>query len=112
MLWTIKPAQNQEFVCVHLFSGDVLLWNGNIDQINLVLQQATKFVKISWNVVNINEIKFVEPYSPTDIEVFIATQTDPIVKKELQQIMKERQEKNLKTNGVDHLRWIYETRKK
>ena len=60
--------------------------------------------------MNVNEIKFVEPYVPNDIEIFIATQTDPEVKKQLQQIMKERQEKNLKTNGVDHLRNIYETR--
>jgi hypothetical protein len=62
--------------------------------------------------VNINEIKFVEPYFPNDIEIFIATQNDPNVKKELQQIFKERQEKNLKTNGVVHLREIYQTRKK
>lgn len=112
MLWTIKPTNNQQFVCIHMFSWNVLLWEWSIDQINSVLQHASKFVKISWNIVNVNEINFIEPYKPTDIEIFIATQTDPQVKQELQKIIKEREEKNLKTNGVEHLREIYETRTK
>ncbi len=110
MIWTIKTAENQNFVCVHLFSWDSILANWTVDEMFSVLQNGSKFVKISWNVVNINEIKFVEPYNPNDIEIFIATQTDSKIKNDLQKIMKERDEKNLKTNGVEHLRSIYETR--
>ena len=110
MDWTIKPAENGNFICVHLFSWDVLLFEWNIDKIFSVLQNGSKFVKISWNVVNINEIKFVEPYIPNDIEIFIATQNDPHVKKELKKIYDERNAKWLKTAWTEHLRKIYTTR--
>lgn len=108
MLWTIVVSDKKDFVCVHLFSGETLLANWTVDELYMYLQWSTKFVKIAWTIVNINEIKFIEPYNPDEIEIFIATQNDPRVKKELQQIIKERQEKNLKTNNVAHLWDIYE----
>ena len=111
MIWTIKLSENPQFVCIHLFSGDVLLATWTIDQMNAVLQQSTKFVKIAWTIVNINEIKFVEPYDPNEIEIFIWTQTDPQIKKDLQKIYDERKSKNLETNWSKHLREIYQTRK-
>ena len=89
-----------------------MLANWTIDELNLYLQKSTKFVKISWTIININEIKFVEPYKPNDIEMFIATQNDPSVQKELQKIYSERNAKDLKTDWPKHLRSIYETRKK
>ena len=110
MLWTIKKFENQKFVCVRLFSWEILLTDQSIERIFDALQSGSKFVKISWNVVNVNEIKLVEPYQPTDVEIFIATQSDWTIKKELQKIYDERNSKWLKTKWPDHLRSIYQNR--
>ena len=112
MLWTIAVSEKKDFVCVHLFSWEILIAVWTVDEMNAVLQKAWKFVKISWNIVAVSWINFVEPYNPDEIEIFIATQNDPKIKQELQKIKEERDEKNLKTNGAWHLREIYEARKK
>lgn len=48
-------------------------------------------------------------FVPDDIECFILSQ-EPEVKERLRWILKEREEKNHKTNGISHLREIYEKR--
>lgn len=107
MLWTIKPAENQNFVCVHLFSWDNILANGTVDEMLLYIEKAKTFLKISWIIVNVKEIKFVEPYIPDDIEMFIASQTDPGIKDALERIITVRDAQGKTTNWPQHLRQIY-----
>jgi hypothetical protein len=55
------------------------------------------------------EVKTFEEFEPTDIDCFIYSQPKDI-SRELEKIMEERKNKNLKTNWTKHLWNIYENR--
>lgn len=71
------------------------------------IEKAKTFLKISWIIVNVKEINFVEPYIPGDIEMFIASQTDPGIKDQLERIITVRNAQNKTTRWPEHLRQIY-----
>lgn len=49
-------------------------------------------------------------FVPDDMECFILSQPDPITRERLREILEERKKGNHKTNGISHLREIYEKR--
>jgi len=55
------------------------------------------------------EVQTFEEFEPTDIDCFIYSQPKAI-RRELEKIMEERKNKNLKTNWTKHLWNIYENR--
>ena len=61
-------------------------------------------------LINSNSISTVELYEPDKVEDFIFSITDRTMKDRLLEIRKERKEKNLPLNSVQHLMQIYTDR--
>lgn len=61
-------------------------------------------------LINSSSISTVEIYEPDKIEDFILSITDTRIRSKLLQIRRERKEKNLSLNSVQHLMQIYTDR--
>ena len=72
--------------------------------------ETGKIIKIDWKMINTASISYVEPFLANEIDQFVISITDLQVKERLQGIIKERKEKNLTINGLEHLLSIYISR--
>lgn len=81
-----------------------------MQEVSHLLSDKTKdFVIIDWVWFNRFEVKEFYPYTPNSIDLFILSK-DKDTQKKLRWILREREEKWLKTNGTAHLWSIYESR--
>ena len=99
-----KPA-----VKITLISGREIIANVNLNLVEKAME-FSKMLKVDWMLINSSSISTVEIYEPDKIEDFIFSITDRMVKGRLLQIRKERKEKNLPLNSVQHLMQIYTDR--
>lgn len=99
-----KPA-----VKITLISGREIIANVDLNLVEKAIE-FSKMLKIDWMLINSSSISTVELYEPDKIEDFIFSITDGILKARLIQIRKERKEKNLSLNSVQHLMQIYTDR--
>lgn len=72
--------------------------------------EISKMVKINGILVNTSSISTLEPFEWDDMEVFILSISDPIVRSRLREILEERKSKHFLTNWVQHLISIYSDR--
>ena len=72
--------------------------------------EVGKMIKVDGKMINTASISYVEPFMANEIEQFVCSITDLQVKERLQGIIKERKEKNLTINGLEHLLSIYISR--
>ena len=72
--------------------------------------EAWKIIKIDGRMINTASISYVEPFVANEIDQFVYSITDLQVRERLQAILKERKDKNLTTNGIEHLLSIYISR--
>ncbi len=96
-------------VKIILISGREIIANVDLNTIEKAIE-FSKMLKINWMLINSNSISTVELYEPDKIEDFIFSITDTIIRSRLLQIRKERKDKNLSLNSIQHLMQIYTDR--
>lgn len=108
---TTAIKQYQKLTMIKLRSWKTLRTTASLEEVQKILSnKATDFVVIDWVGFNrLTEVTEFFEFAPDDIECFILSQTKEIQDK-LRAILKEREDKSLKTNGISHLREIYENR--
>lgn len=99
-----KPA-----VKITLISGREIIANVDLNIVEKAIE-FSKMLKIDWMLINSSSISTVELYEPDKVEDFIFSITDLKVRSKLLQIRKERKEKGLSLNSVQHLMQIYTDR--
>lgn len=99
-----KPA-----VKITLISGREIIANVNLNLVEKAIE-FSKMLKVDWMLINSSSISTVEIYEPDKIEDFILSITDTRIRSKLLQIRRERKEKNLSLNSVQHLMQIYTDR--
>jgi len=99
-----KPA-----VKITLISGREIIANVNLNLVEKAIE-FSKMLKIDWMLINSSSISTVEIYEPDKVEDFIFSITDLKIRSKLLQIRKERKDKNLPLNSVQHLMQIYTNR--
>lgn len=104
-----KLAESKPLRKVTLKSGREIITSITGDTIEKAVMTA-RMIKLAWILVNTDVISTVEPYRWDDIDHFLVGITDPIMKDQLNEILKERKSKNLQTRGVEHLMKIYTDR--
>ena len=98
------------FVIIKRKDGEEFIMRGSIDEWLKLVNNGPQFISIGWGVVNKFEIFTIDPYIPSEIDGYIAWITDKVVRDRLKEIVKERKDKWLKMNGVQHLIQIYTDR--
>ena len=104
-------AESKPLYKITLISGREIITSINMDLMEKAIANA-KMIKAAWVLINSSSISTIEPYRWDDIDHFLVWITDPIMKDQLQEILKERKSKNLQTRGVEHLMQIYTDRYK
>ena len=107
-MWELK--EYKKISVITLSNGNELMTDKSPEEILKVVNSGVKFVNIGGKVVNVNAIWTIDPKQADDINMFILGITDTIVRDRLNDIKKERENKWLKLNGVQHLIQIYEDR--
>lgn len=107
-MWELAEFKNVSLI--KLSDGSTIQTDKSPDEILRVVNSGVKFVKIGGKVVNINAIRTIETKEGNEISDFLLGITDEVVKDRLKEILEERGNKWLKTNGVKHLVGIYESR--
>ena len=104
-------AESKPLYKITLISGREIITSINMDLMEKAIA-SSKMIKAAWVLINSSSISTIEPYRWDDIDHFLVWITDPIMKDQLQGILKERKSKNLQTRGVEHLMQIYTDRYK
>lgn len=96
---------------IKLKSWRLLRTPASIQEVQKILNnKETNYIVVdSVGFNRLTEVSEFYEINPDDIECFILSQ-EPEVKERLRAILKEREEKNHKTNGINHLWNIYEER--
>lgn len=102
-------AESKPLYKITLISGREIITSINMDLMEKAIA-SSKMIKAAGVLINSSSISTVEPYRWDDIDHFLVGITDPIMKDQLQEILKERKSKNLQTRGVEHLMQIYTDR--
>jgi hypothetical protein len=96
-------------VKITLISGREIFTAVDISLLNKSLENS-KFVKLNWMLINSWSISTVEPYNGNDVDQYIVSITDSVIRERLREIQKERKAKNFSINWVKHLIQIYTDR--
>ena len=96
-------------VKITLISGREIFTAVDISLLNKSLENS-KFVKLNWMLINSWSVSTVEPYNGNDVDQYIVSITDSVIRERLREIQKERKMKNLSLNWVKHLIQIYTDR--
>lgn len=102
-------AESKPLYKITLISGREIITSINMDLMEKAIASC-KMIKAAWVLINSSSISTIEPYRWDDIDHFLVWITDPTMKDQLQEILKERKSKNLQTRGVNHLMQIYTDR--
>lgn len=102
-------AESKPLYKITLISGREIITSINMDLMEKAIA-SSKMIKAAWILINSSSISTIEQYRWDDIDHFLVWITDPIMKDQLQEIIKERKSKNLQTRGVEHLMKIYTDR--
>lgn len=98
------------YVMVKTKSWEKYIMSWTIEDWNKLLNWANSFIRLWTGLVNKFEIVSIDKYDLSDIDMYVAGIWDEEIKKRLKEIIKERESKWLKINGVKHLIDIYNER--
>lgn len=98
----------EELVSIKLKDWRVITTEATLKQVADLLNN-NEFITIGDVWFSKYEVRTFETFNPTEIDCFIYSQPKAI-RRELEKIMEERKNKNLKTNWTKHLWNIYENR--
>ena len=107
-MWEL--AEYKKISVITLSNWKELTTDKSPEDILKVVNSGVKFVNIGGKVVNVNAIWTIDPKQADDVDTFILGITDVIVRDRLNDIKKERENKKLNLNGVQHLLQIYKDR--
>ena len=107
-MWEL--AEYKKISIITLSNWNELMTDKSPEEILKVVNSGVKFVNIGGKVVNVNAIWTIDPKQADEISGFILGITDAIVRDRLNDIKKERENKWLKLNWVQHLLQIYKDR--
>lgn len=96
-------------VKITLISGREIITSISLEMIEKAIQNKV-MIKTWWVLINSGSISTVEPYNWNEIDQYIVSITDSVMRERLQEIQKERKNKNFSINWVKHLIQIYTDR--
>ena len=100
----------QEMCVITRKNGDDIQTTASLEQLEQLINNWPQMIRFWEELVNKFEIIWVKKVVMNDIDAYIAGIMDGDIKKRLRDIVKERKNKWLETNGVKHLVDIYESR--
>ena len=99
-----------DFVIIKTKSWDKYVMSWTIDERNKLSNWTSSFIRLWTWLVNKFEIVSIDKYDLSDVDMYVAGIEDEDIRKKLKEIIKERESKWLKINGVRHLIDIYNER--
>ena len=100
----------QEMCVITRKNGDDIQTATSLEDLEKIINNWPQMIRF-WNeLVNKYEIIWVKKVVMSDIDTYVASITDDVMKKRLREIIKERKAKWLKINWTQHLTQIYESR--
>lgn len=100
----------QEMCVITRKNGDDIQTAASLEQLEQLINNWPQMIRFWEELVNKFEIIWVKKVVMNDMDAYIAGIIDGDIKKRLRDIIKERKNKWLETNGVKHLVDIYESR--
>ena len=108
-MWKLSD-KTVNYVLIKTKSWDKYVMSWTIEAWNRLLNWANSFIRLWTWLVNKFEIVSIDKYDLSDVDMYVAGIEDWEIKKRLKEIIKERESKWLKINGVKHLTDIYNER--
>lgn len=99
-----------DYVIIKTKSWDKYVMSWTIEDWNKLLNWTSSFIRLWTWLVNKFEIVSIDKYELNDVDMYVAGIEDSEIKNKLKEIIKERESKWLKINGVRHLTAIYNER--
>ena len=99
-----------DYVMIKTKSWDKYVMTWTIDDWNKLLNWVSSFIRLWTWLVNKFEIVSIDKYELSDVDMYVAGIEDVEIRNRLKEIIKERESKWLKINGVRHLIDIYNER--
>lgn len=107
-MWEIKPYQ--EVCVITRKDGSTIQTTATLDQLEKLINEWPQMLRFWDQLVNKYDIMLVEKQKLNELDAFIASIVDTEVKNRLRAIQKERKDKNLSINWIEHLLQIYISR--
>lgn len=100
----------QQICVITKKDGSVIQTTASLEVLEKMINDGPQMLRFWDELVNRYEIIWVKKQQINWLDAYIANITDTTVKQRMRDIIKERESKNLKTNGVNHLIQIYTDR--
>lgn len=99
-----------DYVMIITKSWEKYVMSWTIEDWNKLLNWSSSFIRLWTWLVNKFEIVSIDKYELSDVDMYVAGIEDVDIRNKLKEIIKERESKWLKINGVKHLIDIYNER--